>query len=151
MKDLPKPADRGADVRSEMSQPNTITQLRTSDGVLVVSVAAGHLASIDAVARFERELRQLLRDRTERLWLIDFGGTTFFITPAVNTLLAVLRTLRERGGRLVLTGVSQDVRHILSLLRLNRLLTLSANIAAGMAELGLESSGQASEPSAEAG
>jgi len=104
--------------------------------VLVLSVAAGQLASIETVSRFERELRQLTREREETRWLIDFGNTTFFITPAVNTLLLVLRTLRERGGKLVLTGVSQDVRYVLGLMRVDRVLTISPSIPCGMAELG---------------
>jgi anti-anti-sigma factor len=116
--------------------PYQAVQLRTSDGVLVLSVAAGQLASIETVSRFERELRQLTRERDENRWLIDFGNTTFFITPAVNTLLLVLRTLRERGGKLVLTGVSQDVRYVLGLMRVDRVITISPSISCAMAELG---------------
>ncbi len=112
-----------------------IVQYRTSDGVLVLSVAAQRLTSVESVARFDRELRALARAQQETRWLIDFGNTTFFITPAVNALLAVLRTLRGRGGRMVLSGISQDVRYVLGLLRVAGVFTMCATAAAGMAEL----------------
>jgi anti-anti-sigma regulatory factor len=110
-------------------------QYRTSDGVLVLSVATPRLNNVDTVTSFDRELRHLARSRAESRWLIDFGNTTFFITPAVNALLVVLRGLRERGGRLVLTGVSQDVRYVLGLLRVAGVFTICPNVPAGMDEL----------------
>ncbi len=119
-----------------MSHPtDPIVQYRTSDGVLVLSVAAQRLTSVESVARFDRELRGLARSRQENRWLIDFANATFFITPAVNALLVVMRSLRERGGRLVLSGVSQDVRYVLGLLRVAGVFTMCANLAAGMIEL----------------
>lgn len=121
--------------------PETMLQLSTSDGVLVLSVAAGQLASIEAVSKFEQELRKLARERTEKRWLLDFGNTTFFITPALNTILLILRTLRERGGKLVLTGVTQDVGYVLGLMRVDRVLTISPNLACGLAELSESASG----------
>ncbi len=111
-------------------------QLKTSNDVLSLSVAAEQLNSVEAVSRFEQELRRLVRERPERFWLMDFGDRTFFVTPAINALLAVLRTLHERGGKLVLTGVSRDVRHILDLHRLSSILTISPNVAAGLSILG---------------
>jgi len=119
-----------------MSHPtDPIVQYRTSDGVLVLSVATQRLTNVDTVTSFDRELRHLARSRGESRWLIDFGNTTFFITPAVNALLVVLRGLRERGGRLVLTGVSQDVRYVLGLLRVAGVFTICPNVPAGMDEL----------------
>ena len=133
-----------------MSHPtDPIVQYRTSDGVLVLSVATQRLTNVDTVTSFDRELRHLARSRGESRWLIDFGNTTFFITPAVNALLVVLRGLRERGGRLVLTGVSQDVRYVLGLLRVAGVFTICPNVAAGMDELADAAAGR--NEAAEAG
>jgi len=133
-----KPPAGPADSDRRMSASRSaIRHLRTSEGVLLISVAADRLTSVEAVAGFERELRHLLRERPEQHWLIDFGNTTFFITPAVNTLLAILRTLRERSGKLVLTGLSRDVRRILGLRRLDSILTICPNLSAACRELGV--------------
>ena len=126
-----------------MSTNERTVQLRTADGVLVLSVASGQLGSLEAVSRFDRELRQLARERGENRWLIDFGNTTFFIIPAINTLLMVLRTLRERGGRLIITGLSQDVRHLLGLTRVDRVLTICPTLSCGLTELGSPCKGSA--------
>jgi len=133
-----KPSANQADSDRRMSASRSaIRHLCTSEGALLISVAADRLTSVEAVAAFERELRRLLRERTEQHWLIDFGNTTFFITPAVNTLLAILRTLRERNGKLVLTGLNRDVRRILGLRRLDSVLTICPNVTAACRELGV--------------
>jgi anti-anti-sigma factor len=111
-------------------------QAVTHGDVLVLTVAARQLCTLEAVARFEREVRQLLRERAERHWLIDFGNITFFITPTVNTLLAVLRTVQSRGGRLVLTGLSPDVKYVLGLMRVHNVLTVCPTVRAGLQILG---------------
>lgn len=123
-------------------------QLSTHEDVLVLSVAARQLTHLDSVARFERELRRLVRERPERHWLIDFHDVTFFITPAVNTLLTILRTLASRGGRLVLTGISADVRYILGLRRVDAVLTILPTREAGLELLG---AGGPADPSAQVG
>jgi anti-anti-sigma regulatory factor len=110
--------------------------------VLVISVAADKLDSVEQVAAFTRRLKVLLAEQPETHWLIDFGNTTFFITPAVNTLLAILRTLRLRNGQLVLTGMSADVLHILGLMRVDRVLTLRPTRSAGLEVLGIEDADQ---------
>lgn len=134
-----KPPDQPSDSPDRMSAPgHTIRHLRTTEGVLIVSVAAEHLTSVEAVAGLERELRRLLRERPESKWLVDFRNTTFFITPAVNTLLAILRTLRERGGKLVLVGLTREVQHILGLRRLDRILTIRPSPATALRELGVQ-------------
>ena len=106
-----------------------------TDGILVVTVAARELTTIDAVARFERELRDASGAHGETRWLIDFGDATFFITPALKSLLAITRKLRAHGGELVLTGISPDVRYILGLMRLDALLHLCASVDVGLAAL----------------
>jgi anti-anti-sigma regulatory factor len=131
--------------------PDHMLHLATTNDVLLVSVAAGQLTTCEAVARFERELRDLIRKHTERHWLMDFGNTTFFITPAVNALLAIMRTLRERGGKLVLTGVTQDVRYVLGLRRLDSILTICPSIPAGMDALGAAPRDDRADSASEAG
>ncbi len=101
----------------------------------MVDVAARQLTTLEAVAHFERDLRQLAAMREERYWLLDFAGATFFLTPAVNTLLTIMRRLRSLGGELVLAGISQDVCYVLGLLRLDAVFTLAPSASAGLAQL----------------
>ncbi len=115
-----------------MPIPDTLVQLKLADDILVLSIAAQRLGDVSTVARFERELRALLQTRPEHHWLIDFGNITFFITPTVSLLLELFRTLRARGGRLVLTGLSPDVQYVLGLMRLGEVLTIRPTLQAGL-------------------
>jgi anti-anti-sigma regulatory factor len=118
-----------------MPQNTTTLNCEAADGILVVSIAARQLTTIDAVARFERELRLAGSAHHETRWLLNFGDATFFITPAVKTILALMRRLRAHGGDLVLTGLSRDVRYILGLMRLDAVLPMAASVEAGLDDL----------------
>ncbi len=101
-----------------------LTRVDSNGEVLLVSIASECLRDIASVSRFERELRDLAASHAELRWILDFGGRTFFITPAANTLLALMRRLRQQRGDLVLTGITQDVRYVMRLLRLDNLFTV---------------------------
>ncbi len=115
--------------------PSSFSRVETSGGVLILSVAGTQLRDIAGVARFERELRELAEQHAEPRWILDFGNVTFFITPAANTLLAQMRRLRQHGGDLVLTGISQNVRYVLRLLRLDNIFTIQPSITSALADL----------------
>ncbi len=102
---------------------------------MVLSVASGQLRDISGAARFERELPALADKHSELLWLLDFGDVTFFITPAANTLVRLMRRLRQLGGELALTGVSTDVQYVLRLMGLDEIFTIHPSVPTGVADL----------------
>ncbi len=112
-----------------------VCRVELSGGVLVVHVASAQLRDVAGVSAFVRELHELSETHAEPRWLIDFGDVTFFITPAANTLLALMRRLRQRGGDLALTGLSADVQYVLRLLRLNNIFTTYPTLAAAVTDL----------------
>lgn len=118
-----------------MAEPDTIAELENHRDVLVVRVPAGQLATFDAAMRFERELRRCAAERCELRWVIDFGRATLFLPLAVNALLAVQRSLRDRGGELLLTGLSADGEHVLRLMGLSRILVVAPDAATALAAL----------------
>ena len=66
--------------------------------------------------------------------MLDFRDVTFIVTPAINTLLSVMKHLRTAGGDLVLTGLNRDIRHIFELMRLDEVLTITPDEASALAE-----------------
>ena len=115
--------------------PGCLICVESSGGVLTVSVESEKLRDLTSVACFERELRDLAEARAETRWIVDFKDHTFFFTPAANTLLAQMRRLRQRGGDLVLAGLTPDVQYVLRLLRLNTLFTAYPTVAAARSAL----------------
>ncbi len=115
--------------------PRCLTRVESTGGVLLLSVPSEHLRDVASVSLFERELRDLAATHTELRWILDFADRTFFLTPAVNTLLSIMRNLRQRGGDLVLTGVTQDVRYVLRLLRLDNIFAVYPSVVSARSAL----------------
>ena len=102
---------------------------------LVVSVAAGRLIALDVVDDFSDALHDLLEQRPERTWMIDFGGVTFMVTPAVNALLTTMKGLRSSGGNLILCGLNENIRRVFALMKLDQVFTIRESVAVAIEEL----------------
>ncbi len=115
--------------------PGPVCRVDISGGVLIIRVDSPQLRDVAGVSGFVRELHELSQTRAELRWVVDFAAVTFFITPAANTLLSLMRRLRQRGGDLVLTGISADVQYVLRLLRLDNIFSIYPSAAAAVADL----------------
>src|SRR6201999_2753321 len=68
--------------------------------------------------------------------LIDFEHVAAIGSAGVTFIVGVyLSVTRQRGGRIVLTGVNGCVRHVLDLTRLTTLIPLASDLASGLAML----------------
>ena len=112
--------------------PESLITCSTRGGLLVVSVSADQLTAVRVADDFDEQLKALLDQRTEKLWVMDFQSVTFLVTPAVNALLVVSKTLQSRGGRLALTGLSKNIHQIFSLMRLDELLEICRDVDAAV-------------------
>lgn len=113
----------------------TLVEIERTNGALVLTVATEAVNDIPAVARLERELRKHATERPENAWVVDFRNVTFFVTPAINALFDITRSLRARGGNLVLTGLSESVRYIVGLRALDQVVTITPTVPAALAAL----------------
>ena len=101
------------------------------EGSLVPGPETGYLAA--KLGEIEGlQLHNLLID-FEHVAAIGSAGVTFI----VGIYLSVTRqpVTRQRGGRIVLTGVNGCVRHVLDLTRLTTLIPLASDLASGLAML----------------
>ena len=83
-----------------------------------VVVLAGELDLADAPAVTAQLLSAA--DQSGRV-SVDLAGVTFIDSTAIGALVGVQRTLRERGGSLVLRRPSRAVARLLELTALDRL------------------------------
>lgn len=88
--------------------------------VAELRVAAEQLTALAALDEFERELAALTPEITQNLCVIDFQRVTFMVTPAINALLTLHRLMKNRGGRLVLVGLSDPIRRVFELTKLDQ-------------------------------
>lgn len=73
--------------------------------------------------------------------VVDLGGVHFVDSSALGALAAGLQQCRSRGGRLVLTRLTQPVRIIFELTGLDQIFTITATEAEALAALNGRSAG----------
>ena len=117
------------------SGPSAIIRIEPRGEALLLTVASGQLTILNAIDRFDHEMKELSQSRDERNWVLDFCDVTFIVTPAINTILVIMKRLRAQGGDLVLTGLNRDIRHIFELMRLDEVLTITDTVTAALETL----------------
>jgi stage II sporulation protein AA (anti-sigma F factor antagonist) len=102
------------------------------DGMLRASVAAGPAgpvimlsgeADLTNVAELSALISAQLPDGTRQL-TIDMSGLRYADSASIRTLVLAARTLKQRGGSLVLLHPQQPVARILTLLGADQMLTV---------------------------
>jgi anti-sigma B factor antagonist len=107
-----------------------------AEDVLQASVAAGESgpvitlsgeADLTTAARMSTLICRQLTAGTVEL-TIDVSGLSFADTASIRALVLAARTLKERGGRLVLLDPQPPVARMLALLGADQMLTIHAGV-----------------------
>lgn len=98
---------------------STITSRRTATGVAVV--APGGRLNMVAAPQLRRLLHELVDSGTTRI-VVDLAGTDFIDSSGVGALISGLKAARLAGGDLRITAPTVQVRTVLDLTKLNRVL-----------------------------
>lgn len=99
------------------------------------------------VLRLERtivlENRQELKDQILTAFLagarrivLDLSGTEYIDSSGCGVLVSVSKQLRDRGGELVLAGLTGDVQLLFTLTKLDQLFTIAESVDAALASYG---------------
>ncbi len=118
----------------------------TLDTVGDVAVVALPVAELDAgnVEEVKRAMAPVLEAHTKVV--LDLSGLRFMDSSGLGLLLSSLQKLNARGGDLKLCGLSKQVRMILEMVRLHRLLESHATREEAVRAFGQQSHGE--QPSA---
>ena len=119
---------------SESAQPQVIT-VSERDGITVLRVEASQLTNLQTVDHFAEQLVTLVSAGNSDDYIVDFGGVTFIVTPAVNALLQAKKQATARDGRLVVVGLNENIRRVFQLMTLDRVLLLEPDLDAAVAHL----------------
>ncbi|MBU0637924.1 MAG: STAS domain-containing protein [Planctomycetes bacterium] len=112
-----------------------LIQISPREDALVLSVQTAQLTTLPAVDEFDQTLRQLLESRSELIWVIDFRNVTFMVSPAVSTLIVVMKRLRVADGDLILTGLHSNIQRLFELMRLDQVLTICPDVDSALAAI----------------
>lgn len=101
---------------------------RNQGGVVVISVS-GDPAARSEVAPLRRKIRNLARNGAS-IVVVDLSRTKYVGASMLGELIRGLKTLRNAGGDLKLSGVTRGVARVLNTTRLSEFLKKSDEAAA---------------------
>lgn len=87
------------------SQPGGPTQVKAAGGITSADFSAGGKEPLEV--------------------LLDLGGVSYIDSSAIGWLINVQRALRDSGGRLVVHSAQRNVRKILDVLKVGRVVPLA--------------------------
>ncbi|MDX5321207.1 MAG: STAS domain-containing protein, partial [Bacteroidota bacterium] len=80
------------------------------------------------------EIKGLIDDQTKNI-IADLEGIKFIDSTGFGALISVLKTVKSQNGKLILTGVSPEVRELMDLMQLLSVFTLSDSMAQAESQL----------------
>ena len=96
---------------------------------------AATVAVVEGPAQFivdnRAEVRQLVRAQLEQgrsMVIVDLSRTDYVDSAGLGTLVLLNKEARAAGGCLVLAGLSDHVRDLLRLVRLDEVFTIAATV-----------------------
>jgi anti-sigma B factor antagonist len=104
--------------------------VRQEQGIAVIALS-GDLTWKTAPETQER----LLEHASEPKMLIDMSGGAYMSSAGLRTLLVVYRAVSANGGKVMLVGLSQDIRDTMELTGFLDFFTHRDSLESGIAEL----------------
>jgi anti-sigma B factor antagonist len=111
-----------------MTNLNQIEQ----DGVTIVRFS-GALASMDVQA-VKAPFNQLTGRPGIRL-VVDLGGVSMIATPGIALFVAANQVVREQGGRIIFTRITEQVAEVLRVLRLDTVFQIAPELEQAVAQV----------------
>ena len=108
-------------------------RLEQRDGVTVLHVTGDIDVSHTLVLR--EALGASLEAEAPRV-VLDLSGVQFVDSAGIGLFVTAHRRAEQQGGRLVLSGASEAVGHVLTLTRTDRLLTVLPTVDDAVAAIG---------------
>lgn len=97
-----------------------------------VVTVAGQLTINNRGELKERVLARLADDDTD--FVIDFGNADYIDSSGLGVLVSLSKHIRDKGGRLKLAGLNEDLRRLFALTRLDSLFEIAESRAAALGE-----------------
>lgn len=106
---------------------------RQEDGHVIVTVAGE--VDLYTSPKMREALFEGIADPPARI-IVDLSGVSYMDSSGIATLVEALRATRKAAGRLVLAGLTDRVREVLELARLETEFELSPDVPAALESAG---------------
>ena len=108
---------------------------RTEDGVFIVSFKQPSIGSIGEVEKISEALRGLIQDQDVCNMVIDFSNVSFFSSQMLGLLVDIWRRTKDRGGRLLISGINPQLTRVFRITHLDKLFDFHETIEAATSAL----------------
>jgi anti-anti-sigma factor len=113
---------------------SSVFALREQDGVLVLQLR-GEMGSLGWQSRNEASIFEAIEGVVEPRVVVDLSDVTYGGSELMAFLFRLRRKLRARGGRVALAGAKGNLRVVLRVVRLDRLVGLYSSVKTAAAAL----------------
>src|ERR1035437_405179 len=114
----------------------TLTLISQEEAGLALVVAEGEATAVEFPSANNMHFDNVFGpDWDTRLVLLDMDRVNYIDSSAIGWLLSAHKCFRVAGGKLVLNSLQPQVRQILELLRIDRVIPLAANLQSARAAM----------------
>ena len=109
--------------------------IRTENGVFVVSFRQASIGGIGEVEKIAETLRELIKDQDACNMVVDFSHVSFFSSQMLGLLVDIWRRIKDRGGRLLISGINPQLTRVFRITHLDKLFDFYENPEAAVSAL----------------
>jgi stage II sporulation protein AA (anti-sigma F factor antagonist) len=109
-------------------------EIRKEGDILIVRVNGEFDLHVADYAR--RDIDIQIRAQGVKHILFDLGGLTFIDSSGLGVILGRYRKVSENGGRAAISGAPPNIKKVMEISGLNRLMPFFVDCASAMLELG---------------
>jgi anti-sigma B factor antagonist len=106
------------------SLPSVVQEIRWEGRRAVVRVAGD--VDLSRCVEFQQQLLAILDERPERV-VVDISGVPYMDSSGIASLVKVLSRARKNGAGLVLAGLSERVKSLFQITRLDQVFQIAAD------------------------
>lgn len=103
------------------SEQTEIIRMETRGPIVVAHVRSGSLKDVDSIGTFGEHLKAFLKSHPGANILLNFEHVDYLSSAALTELIAASELARKHGGRLRICGLTDEVRKVFQITRLDRL------------------------------
>lgn len=81
------------------------------------------------------EFKAYLNNSGKRLIVMDYTDVEFVSSAGLGAMITISRTVSELEGKMVLTGISDNIMQVMKLTKLDRLLSIEKTLAKAQKKL----------------
>ena len=109
--------------------------IRTENGVFVVSFKQASIGGIGEVEKIAETLRDLIEDRNACNMVVDFSNVSFFSSQMLGLLVDIWRRTKDRGGTVLVSGINSQLTRVFRITHLDRLFDFYENTEAAISAM----------------